>query len=218
MKDTLSAADWMAILDGMVRDVLAAESDLNALDSELGDGDHGMSMAIGFRGVREKLSGRASDTTDIGAILKTAGMAFVSSVGGAAGPLFGTILLRAGMTIGPRQSCGLADLAAALDAAAQAVAKRGECQLGDKTLLDVLQPVAESLKEGHSRGLAILPALQAAQEQAEASLAATRKMVCRRGRSSRFGEKSVGHLDPGAATMALLVKSMTRTVQTRMKN
>lgn len=215
MKQTLTASDCIAILEGMARDIEAAQDYLTNLDSALGDGDHGISMTIGFRTLRDKLPGVADK--DIGTILKTAGMALVSSIGGAAGPLFGTAFMRAGMAIGAKMECTLADVIAANEAAVKGIMERGGCKIGDKTILDVLYPVTESLKSSLSDGQELIPALETALIKAKEALEATRGMVCRRGRSSRFGERTIGHLDPGAASATVLMESMVKTVRNRME-
>lgn len=211
MKQTLTTADCIAVLEQMARDIEAAQDRLTALDSALGDGDHGVSMTLGFRAVSDKLPTVVDK--DIETVLKTAGMALVSSVGGAAGPLFGSALMRIGMSIGPKQQCILADLAPAAAAAAESIAQRGDCKLGDKTLLDVVVPATEALKAAATKGKQLVPALEEALVGAQQGLESTRNLICRRGRVSRFGERAIGHLDPGAASTTILLESLVNTVK-----
>lgn len=209
-KQTLTANDVIAVLQAMACDVETAQHRLNEIDSALGDGDHGMSMAMGFRAAREKLPQLAGQ--DIGSILKSFGMVLVSSMGGSAGPLYGTMFMRAGAAIGQKSECDLNDLVRAGEAAAKGLSDRGQCQVGDKTILDVVAPAAEALKSSQLSGSELVEASQAALDTGRQALESTRNMICRRGRFSRFGERSIGHLDPGAASAMLLLESMVNTL------
>jgi dihydroxyacetone kinase-like protein len=213
MKLNITTDDVIAILNGMVDDIETGEHYLNDVDSALGDGDHGMSMAMGFRAVRQKLPELAGQ--DIGTILKIVGVTLVSSVGGSAGPLYGTMFLRAAAAIGPKAECDVADLVNAGDAAAKGLSDRGQCQIGDKTLLDIVAPAVEALKSSHARGSDLTEALEGSLNAGRQALESTRNMICRRGRFSRFGERSIGHLDPGAASALLLLESAVRTLANR---
>jgi len=197
----------------MARDIEAGQDYLTSVDSALGDGDHGVSMTVGFRCVRDRVPALADK--DIGTILKSAGMALVSSMGGAAGPLYGTLFVHAGTALGPKLECSLADLVAAAEAACKGLAERGRCQVGDKTILDVVQPVAEALKISLANGRDLMAALEIALEASKEGLEATRGMVCRQGRFSHFGDRAIGHLDPGAASATLLLESLVKTLRNR---
>jgi dihydroxyacetone kinase-like protein len=176
---------------------------LTKLDGAIGDGDHGTNMDRGMKKVLEKLE--ASDGDDIGASLKTVGMALVSSVGGAAGPLYGTLFLQMGQATAGKSELDLADFTEALDAGVQGVVKRGKAEAGDKTMLDALGPALEALRA--DGGDDVAAALQRAAEAAREGMEATVPMVARKGRASYLGERSAGHQDPGATSSHLLLKT-----------
>jgi phosphoenolpyruvate---glycerone phosphotransferase subunit DhaL len=176
--------------------VIAHAEELTALDSAIGDADHGINMRRGMEAVLTewpKLS-----AMPLGDLLKAAGMQLVMKVGGASGPLYGTLLMELGK--GLSASPGRQEFAAALDAAIKAVMARGKADTGQKTLLDVLVPVHDALAKGAS-AIAIKDAARAASE-------ATIPMKAIRGRASFLGDRSIGHMDPGARSMALIVTAL----------
>ncbi len=184
----------------------ANQSRLTDLDSAIGDADHGLNMARGFAAVRAKHG--LSEQKDLGEMLKTVAMTLISTVGGASGPLYGTLFLQAGAALGNRQEASAGDFAAALSRGVAAVASRGKAALGDKTMLDVLQPVAERLTElagGADFASGDLVELAAF---AEAKCRETVPLTARKGRASYLGERSVGHQDPGATSAALLFAAL----------
>jgi dihydroxyacetone kinase-like protein len=175
--------------------------ELVALDTAIGDGDHGTNMDRGMRRALENLDGLEGD--DVGGVLKTVAMALVSSVGGAAGPLYGTFFLQmAGATSG-KAELELAEWAQAWRAGLQGVRTRGKAELGDKTMIDALAPAVEALEQASDLGAAA----RAAVEAAEGGMRATIPMVARKGRASYLGERSKDHQDPGATSTYYLVKS-----------
>jgi phosphoenolpyruvate---glycerone phosphotransferase subunit DhaL len=159
--------------------------------------DRGMKKAL------ERLE--ATDGDDIGASLKAVGMALVSSVGGAAGPLYGTLFLQMGQSAAGRSELDLAGFTEALDAGVQGVIKRGKAEPGDKTMLDALGPALEALRAADGDDVA--DALQRAAEAAREGMEATVPLVARKGRASYLGERSAGHQDPGATSSHLLLKT-----------
>ncbi len=198
-------ADPSALLAAVLADaaaaVDAAADELTALDSAIGDGDHGSNMKRGFAELAGKLEELAGKPPP--AMLKAAGMALVMKIGGASGPLYGTLLMALGSSW-PAEPDG-ASLAAALESAVAAVAKRGKSGPGSKTLLDVLVPVQKCLAAAAAEWRD-LPA--AADEAAVATVG----MKALRGRASFLGERSIGHMDPGARSSALLVRSACETL------
>ncbi|MFC9757427.1 dihydroxyacetone kinase subunit DhaL [Streptomyces sp. NPDC056921] len=172
---------------------------LTDLDSAIGDADHGSNMQRGFAAVTAVL-GEESPRTP-GAVLMLAGRQLISTVGGASGPLYGTLLRRTGKALGDAPAVTPEQLAQALGAGVAAVAQLGGAQAGDKTMLDALLPAAEAL--GTSFG--------AAREAAEAGALATVPMQARKGRASYLGERSIGHQDPGATSSALLIAALAAT-------
>jgi dihydroxyacetone kinase-like protein len=192
--------DWMK---RFAAEVAENRAYLTKLDGAIGDGDHGTNMDRGMKKVLERLE--ATDGDDIGASLKAVGMALVSSVGGAAGPLYGTLFLQMGQSAAGRSELDLAGFTEALDAGVQGVIKRGKAEPGDKTMLDALGPALEALRAADGDDVA--DALQRAAEAAREGMEATVPLVARKGRASYLGERSAGHQDPGATSSHLLLKT-----------
>jgi phosphoenolpyruvate---glycerone phosphotransferase subunit DhaL len=197
--------DWMK---RFAAEVAENRAYLTKLDGAIGDGDHGTNMDRGMKKALERLE--ATDGDDIGASLKAVGMALVSSVGGAAGPLYGTLFLQMGQATAGRSELDLAGFADALDAGVQGVIKRGKAEPGDKTMLDALGPALEALRAAGDDDIA--PALERAAEAAREGMEATVPMVARKGRASYLGERSAGHQDPGATSSHLLLKTAAEAV------
>lgn len=172
---------------------------LTELDNVIGDGDHGINMARGFKEVEKKLE-TVSDK-DIGTILKTVGMTLVSTVGGASGPLYGTAFMKMGMTIGAKNEIEMPDFLPALEAAIEGIKARGRSTTGEKTMLDAMVPAYEAMKEavdaGETDSRKVIDAGVAA---AEAGVEHSKELVATKGRASYLGERSVGHQDPGATS------------------
>lgn len=173
--------------------VIAHEAELTALDQAIGDGDHGLNMRRGFAAVRAEAAGLAGQP--LPDALAGIGAQLVLHVGGASGPLYGTLLMALGREIAPDGS----NFAQALQAAVAAVMARGRSQPGQKTMLDVLAPVQEAVAAGGDRLAQRLPGI------AGAAALATAPMRAGRGRAYFLGERSVGHVDPGAWSSALIV-------------
>lgn len=181
---------------------------LTELDREIGDADHGANMRRGFKAVLEKLP--TVEDKDIGTILKTVGMTLLSKVGGAGGPLYSTIFMKAGMTIGAKMEMELSDWAQALEAGIAGVATLGKAQLNDKTMLDALYPALDALKQAIADGVPTGDALKRSAEAAHQGILATVPLMARKGRASYLGERSIGHQDPGATSTTLLLESVAR--------
>lgn len=189
---------WMAATAAAVD----READrLTELDSAIGDADHGSNLQRGFTAVAAVLEKDAPATP--GAVLTLAGRQLISTVGGASGPLYGTLLRRTGKALGEDAEVDRDQLARAFAAGVAAVGQLGGAQAGDKTMLDALLPAAEAL--GSSFG--------GAAEAARAGAEATVPLQARKGRASYLGERSIGHQDPGATSAALLVEALAETAQ-----
>lgn len=195
MAATLNDIDLKAVIAAMADAVAAHAEELTTLDRAIGDGDHGANMKRGFEAVRAEADALAQKP--LGEALKAAGMKLVMTVGGASGPLFGTLFMTLGKEL--PENPDRAAFAAAFAKAVEAVAARGKSQAGQKTMLDVLFPVSEALSGGTD--IAALPGLADEAAQATAPILATR------GRASFLGERSVGHVDPGARSVALLTRA-----------
>jgi len=182
-------------------DTIAAHAEeLTALDQAIGDGDHGLNMKRGFEAVRAEAE--AFSAKPLPDALKAIGTKLVMTVGGASGPLFGTLFMALGKEISPEPD--RADLAMAFGKAIEAVAARGKSQVGQKTMLDVLQPVHIALAQGKT-------AAEIA-DVADAAAEATVPMKALRGRASFLGDRSIGHMDAGARSTALLVRTVAETI------
>jgi dihydroxyacetone kinase-like protein len=190
------------LIDAAVAAIRADAERLTALDQAIGDGDHGVNMRRGFEAIaatRDELAGLPP-----GQALQKVGMALVMKVGGASGPLYGSLLMSMGKAMGEWPIDG-ADIAAAFAEGVAAVKKRGRSEVGQKTMLDVLVPALRALKAGNAEGLAPAALLDRVRAAAEQGLAATGPMQATAGRASYLGARSIGHLDPGAASSALLI-------------
>jgi dihydroxyacetone kinase-like protein len=182
---------------------------LTRLDSAIGDADHGINMDRGMKAVLAKLDGLQGD--DIGALLKTVGMTLVSTVGGAGGPLYGTLFLQMGTATAGKSELETEDWAAALDAAVNGVQMRGKAEPGDKTMIDALIPARDTFSAALSEGASFEEALRRSADAAEGGMEATIPLVAKKGRASYLGERSAGHQDPGATSSTMLIKSAAET-------
>jgi dihydroxyacetone kinase-like protein len=188
-------------------DVIAENKQhLTKLDAAIGDADHGINMDRGFQNILKKVP--PVEDKDAGTILKTAGMALVSSVGGAGGPLYGTAFMQAGMAVAGKYELEAEDILAALDSALKGVIMRGKANLGDKTMVDAITPAVEAMGEAVDNGADTLEALDAAAAAAKQGMTDTIPMLAKKGRASYLGERSIGHQDPGATSSYLLIQTM----------
>jgi dihydroxyacetone kinase-like protein len=195
--------DWL----GRFRDLVdEQQSYLTELDSAIGDADHGANMHRGMTAVMEKLGAAPASAAD--ELFKSVGMTLVTSVGGASGPLYGTFFLRMGMTTGPVAELDGADLAAALRAGLDGVVARGKAEAGDKTMYDAMAPAIDALDAALASGADLAAATSAASEAAATGRDSTEPLAARKGRASYLGERSTGHLDPGATSTALLFQAL----------
>ncbi|UQA62974.1 dihydroxyacetone kinase subunit DhaL [Polyangium aurulentum] len=180
---------------------------LTELDAPIGDSDHGVNMARGFKAVQDKLGG--IDRGDVGAMFKAVGMTLLSTVGGASGPLYGTLFLDAGKAAAGLAKLDLAAVTSCLEAGLAGVQRRGKAVVGDKTMVDALVPAVKALEAAKDAPLA--EALHRAAEAAREGALATVPLVARKGRASYLGERSVGHKDPGATSSWLLLQCLAET-------
>ncbi|HSL00037.1 MAG TPA: dihydroxyacetone kinase subunit DhaL [Rubrobacteraceae bacterium] len=185
---------------------------LTKLDSEIGDGDHGTNMHRGFQAALERLeSAELSTPADV---LKAVSMALVSKVGGAAGPLYGTAFLRASTVLQGKDEVSAEDAAEAVEAALGGIKQRGKAEVGDKTIVDALQPAAEAARERASGADASVAAVfRDAAGAAEKGMESTIPLTARKGRASYLGARAQGHQDPGATSTYYLLESAARTLE-----
>lgn len=209
----------LADLDRWIRDYAERIQEnkelLTELDSAIGDADHGANMDRGLRAAVAALDKAAAEghpPASADALLKAVGMALVSSVGGASGPLYGTFFLRMAAAARGLDELAPDAFAAALRSGLDGVASRGKAVAGDKTIIDALEPACASLEAAVAGGAGLRASLEAAATAADAGRDATTPMLARKGRASYLGERSIGHQDPGATSIALLVASAAATL------
>ena len=178
---------------------------LTDLDAAIGDGDHGINLHRGFERVLEKLDDLPEDK-DIGTILKTVGMTLVSTVGGASGPLYVTAYMKMGMKLAGKEEITEAELLDALKEADTGIKMRGHAQRGEKTMLDAFEPALEALEAGFASG-DVKAAWDNAVKAAEEGVEYTKTIIATKGRASYLGERSIGHQDPGATSITLMLKA-----------
>jgi dihydroxyacetone kinase-like protein len=189
-------------------------AELTRLDSAIGDGDHGTNMNRGFKAAVQRLDGLEGDQ-DFGSVFKAIGMALIGKVGGASGPLYGSLFLGMGKELGSETEVEDERLAAALRAGYDSVVARGKAQLEDKTMLDAWHPALEALDADLAEGKELGPPLDEAAEAAAAGMKATIPMIARKGRASYLGERSRDHQDPGATSTHLILQTLADVVNGR---
>jgi phosphoenolpyruvate---glycerone phosphotransferase subunit DhaL len=204
---SLAPETLKSLVKAAAEQVIASAAELTVLDQAIGDGDHGANMKRGFEAVLGKLDTIAAQSP--GEALKTIGKTLVMTVGGASGPLYGSFFLAAGDALANKQLP--ADLADVFGSGVNAVSSRGRSQAGEKTMLDVLLPVLETL-----RSAAIGPDLIArVRTIAEEAAASTAPMQATKGRASYLGARSIGHVDPGARSSCVLVHAVCDSLEAR---
>ncbi|ESW59388.1 MAG: dihydroxyacetone kinase subunit DhaL [Rhodobacter sp. CACIA14H1] len=207
--ETISTADLIRCLAGFAQRVADARDELSALDAATGDADHGANLARGTIALAAMLADAGGQRP--GEVLRQAGLVMVDTIGGSSGALYGTVFLRMAAAVGPQARAIAPEmLAQALQAAAQGITDRGRARPGDKTMLDAMQPAATAYAGALSQGDSLPAALRAAADAAAQGAAATAAMRARRGKSSYVGDRSIGTVDPGAASVALLFAAMAQ--------
>jgi dihydroxyacetone kinase-like protein len=203
---TAALEDWVRRFAQLVAD---NRDYLTELDAAIGDADHGSNMDRGMKAAVAALD--SSPPATAGALFTKVGMTLVSTVGGASGPLFGTLFLRIGSSLGDLDTTSAPAVADALRAGLGGVVDRGKAGPGDKTMYDALAPAVDALDEALGDGADLAGGMKLARDAAAAGRDATTPMLARKGRASYLGERSVGHQDPGATTVALLLEAATET-------
>jgi dihydroxyacetone kinase-like protein len=217
--DAVAAAAW---LRAFAADVACRRDELTELDAAIGDADHGVNMDRGMQAVVAKLRAAGDTPGDagqdapvdapLGPLFKTAGMTLVSTVGGAAGPLYGTFFLELGKAAGDRTRLTAGEWAEAFAAAVAGVQARGKAEAGDKTMIDALLPATEALRAAAGDGADLAAAARAAADAGAEGMRATTPLVARKGRASYLGDRSAGHQDPGATSSWLLLEAAARVL------
>lgn len=208
-----TAQDIIAALRAGAAVVAEHRDELIQLDREIGDADHGENMDRGFRAVIAKIETSEPETP--AAALKLAATVLISTVGGASGPLYGTAFLRAASAVGDDAELDASAVAKALQAGMEGVVARGRAEVGDKTMIDALSPAVDAAKNTAESGADSAKVLAAAAEAAHQGAQATEPLVARKGRASYLGERSAGHIDPGARSTALLLTAFAEAAGAR---
>jgi len=205
--DAATITSWMREIDAVMR---VERDHLVQLDAAIGDGDHGINMLRGFEAVVQAID--ADSTLPPGKLLILSGRTLVSTVGGASGPLWGSALRSGGRVLGDQASFAGPQLVDVLAAALASVKDLGTASVGDKTMVDALEPAVDTLRARLESGASVDGALDAAAGAAEDGMRSTIPLQARKGRASYLGERSVGHQDPGATSTALIIRALQKAV------
>lgn len=195
------------LIEALQKIALKIESEkdfLTELDNVIGDGDHGINMARGFREVENKLGDLAGKEPS--EVLKSVGMTLVSTVGGASGPLYGTGFMKLGMSLKGKEEIGMADFLEAFQVAIEGIQMRGKSTQGEKTMLDAMIPAKDAMKEKWESDQDLKSAFAAGIQAAKEGVEYTKTIAATKGRASYVGERSIGHQDPGATSFTMMLE------------
>ncbi|QAT40579.1 dihydroxyacetone kinase subunit DhaL [Clostridium sp. JN-9] len=184
---------------------------LSELDAAIGDGDHGINMSKGFNAVKEKI--KDDNGENIGNTLKKTGMALVSNVGGASGPLYGTAFMKAGAEVNGKSSIDISDFMKIMEAALAGIKMRGKAVKGEKTMIDAIEPAIDAGRSALDQGLSALDTLEKMQESALKGVEYTKTIIATKGRASYLGERSIGHQDAGATSSYIILNTIYEEVK-----
>ncbi|MCP9231847.1 dihydroxyacetone kinase subunit DhaL [Mesorhizobium sp. LMG 17147] len=199
------------MFDAIAAAIDADKDRLCRLDGVIGDADHGIAMALGFGAVRDALD-QIDASTEPTALLNTAAKSFLNAVGASSGPLYATAFMRGAAAVKGKAILEDADVIAMFRAMAQGIQDRGKAELGEKTMVDAWLPAAQAAGVAQQAGKSLSESLDAALAAAESGAEATKDMIATKGRSSRLGERSIGHLDPGAASAVTIIRAMRNSL------
>ncbi|CAN7395576.1 dihydroxyacetone kinase subunit DhaL [Mesorhizobium sp. LjNodule214] len=200
------------MFDAIAVAIEADKDRLCQLDGVIGDADHGIAMELGFNAVRDALAALDLAATEPTALLNTAAKSFLNAVGASSGPLYATAFMRAAAAVKGKAALESIDFIALFQAMAQGIQDRGKAEIGEKTMIDAWQPAAEAAAAAHAAGKTLAESLDTALAAAERGAEATKDMIAAKGRSSRLGERSLGHIDPGAASAVTVIGAMRNSL------
>ena len=209
--ESITTERVLKALDAGVHELLANRQYFNDLDSPIGDSDHGDSIFATFSIVEKTIGGFPADG-DIGKLFGEVGKAIIFSGGAAMGPLYGTAFMDAGKVAEGKYQLDLNDFLTLWKAFRGGIERRGKVKVGEKTMFDTISPMVDALQEAVDAKLSFTQAINAAIDAARKGMESTKEMESHRGRSSRLGQRSIGHLDPGSASMFLLLKKFMEEV------
>lgn len=205
MRERIDFSQIVGALKAAVSKLEEKRRELDRLDSPIGDGDHGRTINNAFQKISPLLE---SKEKDIGGLLRRVGRTLALSAGAAAGPLYGTAFMEAGKVVEGKSEIGLEDMVKMAKAFEEGVKRRGKAEVGEKTMLDTIHPAVESLERSFSENLSLEEALLHMKEAAKRGMESTKDLISQRGRSSRLGERTRGHIDPGAASCYFITEAM----------
>lgn len=208
----IAARDLIAMFAAIGAAVEAEKGRLSELDGAIGDADHGVTMSIGFSAVDQALSKLDPASADPAAVMSAAAKAFLNATGATSGPLYATAFIRAAAAVKGRPVLDRDAVVGMLAAMVKGIQDRGKAARGDKTMIDAWLPAAEAAEAARASGGDLAQCLDAALSAAQAGAAATKAMTASKGRSSRLGERAIGHIDPGAASAVVILGAMKRTL------
>lgn len=204
----ITAANLIAMFAEIAKAMAESKAHLCELDGVIGDADHGIAMDLGFSTVATNLAAPDITAADPTMVFNTAAKSFLNAVGASSGPLYATAFMRAGASVKGKTVLTTSDFADAFIAMAKGIQDRGKAEIGDKTMIDAWVPAAEAVESAKTQGASLAGILDAAGNAAEAGAEATKAMIASKGRSARLGERAIGHIDPGAASAAILIRAM----------
>lgn len=209
----LSTTDYKKFLVNVVEMVEEQKDYFCELDRKLGDGDHGVTMSIGWQAINKELEGSLANEQDCSKLSSTVGRTFLSAVGSSVGPLYATGFMRGAKAIKNQEVLDDTAWKEYWVAFIDGIQERGQAQLGDKTMMDALLPAKEALITSFEQSSAFIPAFEKAVEAAQQGAESTKDMLSKRGRSSRLGERSIGAQDPGATSAYLILETFLKTLK-----
>jgi len=212
MVERIQAIQVRQTLLNLMTRITDAKDELNIMDSACGDGDFGTSMWISFSNARKQID--ESTETNVGTMLLTAGQAILSSAGGAAGPIFGLFFIEAGKAAKGMCELSIADLAKMFDASLIAIKRQGGAKVGDKTVVDALEPAVNALKESANKSGDVSVGLKNAANAAEKGCESTKEIIARHGKAKYLEEQTLGYVDPGAHVMAIIFETLAESCRT----
>lgn len=204
----ITAANLIAMFAEIAKAMAESKAHLCELDGVIGDADHGIAMDLGFSTVATNLAAPDITAADPTTVFNTAAKSFLNAVGASSGPLYATAFMRAGASVKGKTVLTASDFADAFIAMAKGIQDRGKAEIGDKTMIDAWVPAAEAVESAKTQGASLAEILDKAGKAAEAGAEATKAMIASKGRSARLGERAIGHIDPGAASAAILIRAM----------
>lgn len=209
-EEKISYEKMREVLFYIAETIISNEGYLTDLDRACGDGDFGVGMYRGFTNLKQQLESSSED--DVGKVMNKAGLAIMSSVGGASGAVFGALFNTAGMRLKGKKEVGLKELADAFETSLNMIMKLGGAKPGDKTMVDALYPAVEALQNAAASGASLKEAFKRAADAAQKGAESTKDMIAKKGKASYLGDKTLGYMDPGAAAVALIFKSIAEKI------